>query len=209
MTPTPPRSTALLLLAAAFALASALAAPAADAGGRHGPRPSPAERIARYAEELGLDAETQAELAKIAEESKAEDEALRAEKRAAHQRMRELLSAPELDRDAIRAQADVLDALHVRAHRNRLDAMLRVHDLLTPEQRQALVEMRERRHHGKRGRGPLGRCSSDLRAHCADAPDGPAALRCLADRWDALSDACRHAVTERRSGPPTAAPEQP
>jgi Spy/CpxP family protein refolding chaperone len=206
MTRMPPRST-LLLLAAALALATTLA-PHADAGGRHGPRPSPAERIARYAEELGLDAETQAELAKIAEESKAEDEALRAEKRAAHQRMRELLSAPELDHDAVRAQADVLDALRARAHRNRLDAMLRVHELLTPEQRQALVAMRERRHHAKRGRGPLGGCSGDLRAHCVDAPDGPAALRCLADRWDALSDACRHAVTGRRPGPPPAAPEE-
>lgn len=181
-------------LAAAVALGAALglaAAPAADARMRR----SPAEHVQRHAEQLGLDAGTRAALEAIVAEAEARDEARRAEMRAARERMRALLSAPEVDRDAIVAQADAFDALKARAHRDRLETILRIHELLTPAQRQALVEIRERERPAERGRGrgPLGRCSADLRAHCADAPDGPAALRCLADRWQALSPPCRHA----------------
>jgi Spy/CpxP family protein refolding chaperone len=188
-------------LAIALALAGFLA-PAADARGRH----SPAEHVARHAERLGLDAETQAALDAIVAESKAEGDALHHEMRAAREHMRALLSAPEIDHDAVRAQADALDELRARAHRNRLETVLRIHELLTPEQRQALVEIREQERPWGRGRGPLGRCSSDLRTLCADAPEGPGALRCLADSWDRLSDSCRDAVARCRRedpAPPT------
>lgn len=178
---------------AAIVLAGALPA---DARGRHH---SPAEHIARHAERLGLDEATQAAIAEIATSSKAADEALEEQMRAARERMRELLSAPETDRDAVMAQADELDALYARMHRNRLEAVLRIHELLTPEQRAELVRIREQERPWKRGRGPLGRCSGDLRAHCADAADGAAAFRCLADRWDALSEKCRDAVSPGRA----------
>lgn len=178
-------------------------APAAGARGR----PSPAEHVARHAERLGLDAQAQAALATIVEESEAEDGALHQQLHAAHERMRELLSAPEIDRDAVHAQAGVLDELQARAHRNRLETVLRIHELLTPAQRQALVELRERERPWGRGRGPLGRCSKDLRTLCADAPDGAGALRCLADSWSALSDACREAVARCRSEEPPPPPD--
>lgn len=188
------------ILALALVLAGLLA-PAAEARPRH----SPADDVARHAEQLGLDAETQAALEAIVAESKAEGGALHQEMHAARERMRELLTAPEIDQDAVRAQADALDALHARAHRNRLETVLRIHELLTPAQRQALVGIRERERPWRRGRGPLGRCSADLRKLCADAPDGAAALRCLADSWDAVSDSCRDAVARCRSEAP--APE--
>jgi Spy/CpxP family protein refolding chaperone len=183
------RALAPRALAPLLALA-ALLAPAAGARPRH----SPAEHVARHAGQLGLDAEAQATLATIVEESRTRDETLHQEIRAARERMHELLSAPDLDRDAVMAQADALDALHARAHRNRLESMLRIHELLTPAQRAALVEIRERERPWRRGRGPLGRCSADLRSLCADAPDGAGALRCLADRWDAVSEPCREGV---------------
>jgi Spy/CpxP family protein refolding chaperone len=188
-------------LALALALCAVQVAPAEAR-----PRRSPAEHVARHAEQLGLDAEAQAALAAIVAESREEERALRAEQRAARERMRELLSAAELDRAAVRAQADALDALRSRAHRQRLEALLRIHELLTPAQRQALVAIRERERPWGRGRGPLGRCSADLRSLCADAPEGAGALRCLADRWDALSEPCREAVARCRAdgGPPPA-----
>lgn len=185
----------------AIALAMVLAgclAPAAGARERH----SPAARVARQAEQLGLDAQAEAALAAIVAESEAEASALHQELHAARARMRALLSAPEIDRGAVGAQAAVLDELHARAHRNRLATVLRIHELLTPDQRQALLELRERERPWGRGRGPLGRCSKDLRARCADAPDGASALRCLADSWDVLSDACREAVARCRSEEP-------
>jgi len=195
--------------ATALALALGLAAAGADAQPR---RPSPAEHVARHAEQLGLDEPTKAALAAIVAESDARDRALRDEIRAGRERMRELLSAPELDRAALIAQADALDALQLRAQRNRLDTVLRIHELLTPEQRAALVKLREQegpawRRGGRRGpRGPLGACSRDLRAQCADAPEGAGALRCLADRWDALSDECRDAVARARADEPPPPP---
>ena len=175
---------------AALAALALVAAPPADARGRH----SPAEHLARHVEQLGLDEATQAAITEIVTSSKAQDDALGEELRAARTRLRELLSAPETDRAAVLAQADQLDALYARKHRSRLEAVLQIHELLTPEQRAELVKLREQERPWKRGRGPLGRCSADLRAHCADAPDGAAALRCLADRWDALSAKCRDAV---------------
>lgn len=185
-------------LAIVLALAAAGASPA-EARSRR----SPAEHVARHAEQIGLDAEAQAALGAIVEESERDEQALREEIRAARERMHELLSAAELDRAAVMAQADVLDVLHARSHRHRLDAVLRIHELLTPAQRQALVEIRDRERPWRRGRGPLGRCSADLRSLCADAPEGAGALRCLADRWDALSEPCREAVARcREDGPP-------
>jgi len=187
--------------AIALALATALAPPAEAR-----PRRSPAEHVARHAEQIGLDAEAQAALAAIVEESEGQDRALHAEMRAARERMHELLAAPALDRAAVLAQAAALDALHAKAQRNRLETVLRIHELLTPAQRQALVEIRERERPWGRGRGPLGRCSADLRTVCADAPEGAGALRCLADRWDALSEPCREAVARCRSDEPPPPP---
>ena len=162
---------------------------------------APGELVSRHAERLGLDAATQAELAQILEESGAQYRELKEEKRAAREDLRALLSAPEPDREAILAQADVVDALRSRAHHSKLDAILRIHELLTPDQRAALVAIRNEERPWRRGRGPLGRCSADLRAICADVPDGPDALRCLADHWDRVSDACREAVEESRHEP--------
>lgn len=193
--------------AASVALLAALGVAPASAQAR--PRHSPAEQVQRHAEELGLDAETRTALAAIVAESDAEEQALRGELRASYQRMRALLSTPELDRAAIEAQAAVLDGLHARSHRQRLDAVLRINELLTPEQRARLVEIRERDRPWKRGHGPLGRCSADLREQCAAAPDGAGALRCLADRWDSLSEPCREAVARCREPGPHPGPESP
>jgi Spy/CpxP family protein refolding chaperone len=163
-------------------------------GRRHRP---PGELVSRHAERLGLDADTQAALERILEESGARYQELKDEKGAAREELGALLSEPEPDRKAILAQAEVVDAPRSRATRHKLEAILRIHELLTPEQRAALVAIRAEERPSKRRRGPLGRCSEDLLAICGDEPDGPASLRCLADHWDALSDSCREAVRDR------------
>lgn len=194
------RATRALVLGTGLALGLAgLSAGLATAEERR--HRAPGEVVARHAERLGLDADTQATLARILEESGARYRELKDEKRAARDELRALLSAPEPDREAILAQADVVDALRSRAHHGKLDAILRIHELLTPEQRAALVAIRNEERPWRRGRGPLGRCSADLRAICADVPGGPDALRCLADHWDRVSDTCREAVEESRNEP--------
>ncbi len=194
------RAARALTLAAGLALTLAvLSADRASAEGRR--HRAPGEVVARHAERLGLDADTQAALARILEESGGQYRELEEEERAERGEFRALMSVPEPDRDAILAQADVLDALRSRAHRSKLDAILRIRELLTPEQRAQLIEIRNEERPWRRGRGPLGRCSSDLHALCASAPDGPDALRCLADRWDRVTETCREAVAESRDDP--------
>ena len=208
MRPRAGRAARALVLGTGLALGlTILSADLATAEGRR--HQAPGEVVARHAERLGLDADTQAALARILEESGARYRELETEERAARDELRARMSAAEPDRDAILAQADVLDALRSRAHRSKLDAILRIHELLTPEQRALLVEIRNEERPWRRGRGPLGRCSTDLRALCADGPGGPDALRCLADRWDRLSRTCREAVAESRNEPREAVEPDP
>jgi hypothetical protein len=87
-------------------------------------------------------------------------------------------------------------------HRNRLDALLQIHALLSPAQREELVKIREEEWGGRRGRG----CAADVDALCADAARGAPTLRCLAERFESLSPGCRRAVDrlgeEWGGGPP-------
>jgi Spy/CpxP family protein refolding chaperone len=176
------------------ALALLVASLAAPAGARPpGGRGGPGQFVARHAERLGLDADTQAAIERIVAESETREEALRGRIAAARERMRELLDAPDASRDAVMRQADELDALHAESHRNRLDAMLSIHEQLTPAQREALVRLRDEER--PRRRGPMGPCRAELREHCPDATDGPARLRCLADRWAELPEPCRDAFS--------------
>jgi Spy/CpxP family protein refolding chaperone len=179
-----------LVVAAGLVLLSS-AAPLAAAAGSSEP---PLDLVARHAERLGLDDETQQAIARVAEASRARQEALFAEMREARRKLYALLDGGAEDREAVMEQAARLDALKAEAHRNRLDAILRIHALLTPAQRQELVRLREER-------GPRHRrgCAADLAALCPDAQPGPDAWRCLADRFEALSDTCR-ASLDRLAG---------
>jgi Spy/CpxP family protein refolding chaperone len=191
-------TTKLRRAAAVLAAGLALGLAAPDAGARRGGH-DPSALVAQHAERLGLSPETREALTAIVAESEAREQELREEIRAARSRLRGLLSAPEIERDAVMRQADELDELHARKHRSRLEGVLRIHELLTPEQRAELLRIVAEEQPWHRGRGPLGRCSADLRALCADAPDGADALRCLADRWDQASDRCHDAVTRARA----------
>jgi Spy/CpxP family protein refolding chaperone len=193
-------------LGGALVLAS-LAMPLA-AGAR--PPGSRGPSVTRHLEQLGLDADTRAAVQQILDESESQEQALRERKRQTRERMHELLSRPTMDRDAVMRQAEALDALHAELHRIRLDAILRIHERLTPAQREELVRIRERERgkHGRRGfHGPLGRCTGDVRRLCAEAADGRAALGCLANRWEELDDSCREAFAESREPEPEPRPD--
>lgn len=108
--------------------------------GPHGP---PERFIEANAERLGLDEETLAAITAISEDSRERSEALREQLFEAHRKMHELLDADEPDEAAVMAQADATGALEVELRKERLRAMLRIRRLLTPEQRQELVRIRE------------------------------------------------------------------
>jgi Spy/CpxP family protein refolding chaperone len=188
---------AFLGLGFAAALGAALTAPHA-AWAR--PPHDPGRFIAKHAERLGLSDETLASIERVLAASRQRNEGLEDEARRARATLRERLEAPSPDRAAVLEAASAVDVAMASLHRNRLEALLEIHALLTPAQREELVRIREER--GARRRG----CAADVASHCAAAAPGEAALRCLADRYASLSESCRGTIERlgkerRRFGP--------
>lgn len=129
----------------AIALFAASAATAGDGGpGRRHHAPPPIDRILeKHADELGIDETKLAEVREIAARAQAADaplhETLRAEREKLHALLRE--DAPELD--AVLKQADAVGAAETALHKRRLQTLLAVRAILTPEQRQGLVKIFE------------------------------------------------------------------
>jgi len=156
-------------------------------------RRPPGSFAVRYAEGLGVDAEGQARIQEIVARSGLRDAALRDELHAARQRIRDLMDATHHpDEAAVMAQADAIGALEAEIHKNRLRAIFEIRELLSPEQRQQLLRIRDEKHPRRRGIGGMEECGRDLRVLCG-AEEGRAGLACLLERWDELSAACREA----------------
>jgi len=100
-------------------------------------------------------------------------------------RLHELLKQAMPDEAEVMAQAEVVDALRSKAKQNRLKAMIAIRGLLTPEQREKLIEIREERSSG-RTKGPLRHCRDEIAELCPDAAPGKATLECLSGNWDEL-----------------------
>jgi Spy/CpxP family protein refolding chaperone len=180
--------------------------------GRRGP--DPGHFIDRHGDELGLDAETRASIQAIADASREESERARDAIRAQHEAMRDLLSQPMPDEAAVISQHDRIEALKSNQRKIRLEAMLAIRKLLTPEQRELLVGMRGEWRQGggecsgadgsgrgdcsRKGRhGPLAGCRSDVAKLCSESEPGRARLQCLDAEWENLSDDCRAAFEGR------------
>lgn len=127
-------------------------------GPRRGPPPPPPiDRILEEnAERLDLAPETQAEIVSISQSSRAEGDRIREELKEAHAALREALAADPPDDAKVMALADEIGALETAAHKSRLQGMLAIRSLLTPEQRQILVEIHEERRRRRRQEGRRG-----------------------------------------------------
>lgn len=142
------------IVAAALFAASATMARSEGPGRRHH-EPPPIDRILeKHAEELGLDAATLDAVRAIAARAESEDAplhaALRAEREALHALLRE--DTPELA--AVLRQADAVGAAETALHKHRLQTLLTVRGILTPEQRQGLVRIFEEKRKRMFGDGP-------------------------------------------------------
>ena len=125
-------------------------------GKRHGPphHGPPLDRILdRHAERLGLDDAVRERVRAIAAESREDADAIHERLEALHIELRTTLEADEPDEDRVMALAEEIGEVKTEGSKNRLNTMLRIRAELTPEQRQALVEIREefRGHHEQRG----------------------------------------------------------
>jgi Spy/CpxP family protein refolding chaperone len=179
--------------------------------GHRGDR-GPERFIEQHAEELGLSAESLEAIEKIVDDSRARSEALHEELRGEHEALRALLEQEMPDESAVMAQAEAINARKLQAHENRLGAMIAIRHQLTPEQRQELVRIREERVQRGKKLWALRACRDDVGDLCPEAGRGRAALTCLSDNWDELSEECRAVFEDGprrrafgrsdRSGPP-------
>jgi Spy/CpxP family protein refolding chaperone len=159
---------AALLALAGLAVAADAQQPAAPGtpsgsgprGWRHGPPgPPPIEELLeRHADELGLDAAMQAKIRGIAAQARQQAQPALDELRSLHEGMHQLLVSDSPDSQQVMGQADRIGAAETQLRKQRLATMLEIRALLTPEQRQKLVQIFEdkRAHAGGRNWGPPG-----------------------------------------------------
>jgi Spy/CpxP family protein refolding chaperone len=162
-------------------------------GRHHRGEGGPGRMLDYHAERLDLDDETRDAIDQIVEESRAGGEDLRAELRAAHAQLRELLAEPSPDEGAVMRQAEVIGEIETAERKHRLAAMLRIRELLTPEQREELVQIREEqrsRHFAMIEEA----CGSAMDRFCPDLEPGPELGMCLRGNQEELSDLCRMAL---------------
>ena len=90
--------------------------------------------------------------------------------------------------------------LRSRLHKLQIKTLLRVRQILSPEQRQKLKNLRH-----KRGKAFRAACSSDMKTLCADVSSRHMKKRCLFDNFNKLSPQCRKMVVKgfrhRHRGP--------
>jgi Spy/CpxP family protein refolding chaperone len=140
------------IIIASAALGVGLAGPPAAAegeepGGPH-PRlgPPPIERVLeKHAERLQLSEPTRAEIRRVADESRGEEEAHFERLRELNREMRQILRQDTPDEDAVMRKADEIGAAKTADQKHRLRTMLEIRALLTPAQRAELVKIYEER----------------------------------------------------------------
>jgi Spy/CpxP family protein refolding chaperone len=149
---------ASLLATSGFAMAAVAQQPGREPGygppgmRRHGPHgPPPIENLLeRHADELGLDADTRTTIRAIAARARKDEDPVAEQLRALHEEMRRLLDGESPKLDDVMQWADRIGAAETELKKRRLRTMLEVRALLTPEQREKLVQIfEERRGHRK------------------------------------------------------------
>lgn len=153
----------LALLLAGVSFASAQAAPerqagapaemrmahAAPHGGRHGVRDGErhgdARGMDRLLERIGASDEQRTRIEQITAAGRADREARQASTRALREQMAALMAQPVVDPAAAEALRQQMVAQHDQASQRRLQTMLQVSEVLTPEQRARIAEFRQAR----------------------------------------------------------------
>lgn len=142
-----------LMLTGTLALAAALTAIPAFAGGGRGHRRGPGFGL-KLLEKVDATAEQRAQIEALKDEMRQELAPVREAMQAKREEMRALWSAETPDRDAILAKHAEMDEVRSALRARRVEFRLAVQQILTPEQRARLAELRpERGHRGGRGFG--------------------------------------------------------
>lgn len=148
-------------------------------------------------ETLDLDEETLTAIRAIVEESRETGDQFHAELRELHQGMRELLSQDTPDESAVMQKVETIGVVETAMQKHRLGTMLKVRALLTPEQREELVRVREESR-GHWRHALLEACEADLEAVCPEAEDRWSRRQCLHEHHEELSTECQDAINAAR-----------
>ena len=184
------------ILTSTLAVATLAAPAAALAKGPHGSERNAQARVERLLDHIGADASTREAVEALAEERRPEADRLAGEASEARRALRALLDAGEVSRDEALAQAQEVGRLETASRVYKLDTMLQIRELLTPEQRATLESLRNARTAELEEA-----CGDDLAALCPEADDDPrSTMRCLMRNRGELSDACASALPELRHG---------
>lgn len=114
----------------------------AHRGGEHRGQ---ARGMARMLERIGATDEQRARIEQITAAARAERDASRESARALHGQMAALMAQPVIDPAAVEAVRQQMVAQHDQASQRRLQTMLQVAEVLTPEQRAQIAEWRQAR----------------------------------------------------------------
>jgi len=147
---------AWLLASGGFTVAAVAQTPGPEPGGgpsgigRRGP--PPIERVLeRHADELGLDADTRVAIREIATKARQGERPASERLRALHEQLRTLLDGDSPKLNDVMQWADRIGAAETELKKSRLRTILEIRTLLTPEQRQKLVEIFEERRGRRKG----------------------------------------------------------
>lgn len=107
----------------------------------------------RWLQELNLTPEQSERIRAIHQESKEGSQGLREQMKAAKEQMRNLMNSGASS-DQLRQQHDQIQSLHQQLSDRRFETMLKINEVLTPEQRSQLAQLKEQRRgeNGPRGR---------------------------------------------------------
>jgi Spy/CpxP family protein refolding chaperone len=157
----------------------------------------PGAFIEENAEALGLDQEALSAIRSIVAKSKDQGDALHAKLRELHEGMRALLDQGTPDESAVMQQVDRIGAAEVEMQKHRLGTLLAIRALLTPEQREEMVRLREESR-GRWKRALMEDCEADLTTLCPDAKDRWSQKQCLAEHREDVSKPCQDALDAAR-----------
>lgn len=124
-------------------------------GGRGNGKGNGEGRGAKMAQELNLTQEQQDQLKALKTESKDSHKSDREAFKAKKSELNDLLKASSVDKRAIDSKIKEISALTEKKMQNRVEHLLKVKEILTPEQFEKFLEMKEERmkQHGSKGKG--------------------------------------------------------
>ncbi len=208
---------ALFAAAAVLATVGLAATASAKPGHRdrhHDGHHDRAPRIEMF-DELGVDAKQRASIQQVLEGTRTHLEALRTEKQKVGGELRALLETDRPDQAKVLGYVEALGNLETEMDKARMTSKLQVAQLLTPEQRAKMKELRKdfRGHKGMKGkRGKRGRhgkfdgarfeavktaCEADVAKLCPGL-EGREAFKCMKEKRDQVSAPCKDAFEAAR-----------